>query len=329
MVRPAIATVTSVRPWERELAEAARRSGLVRLVARCTDPDQLHAVAPMSDAVFIGSGTPWLTVEGVRALAATTTVVAIVSGPSDPMVRLFRAAGVSEVIPESAPVMTALTAAISAPRVECPQRLTPTITVTGARGAPGRTEVALALGWALGPATLVAELDVDAPSLGLRAGIPPRPPTAATLDAAASSPAAFGPISLFAPPVAAGPLRSSIVANIVEAARPRYDWLVLDTGPDPAHIRGEPIVVCDPSPVGIVRCATLLAAWTAAPPLLVVNRSDEGTDLILVRRATGLDPIALLPRCATPHPGEPPPIEMVDALAPAVQRLRSTRGSTA
>jgi hypothetical protein len=329
VVRPAIATVTSIRPWERELAETARRSGLVRLVARCSDPDQLHAVAPMSDAVFIGSETPWLTVEGVRALAATTTVVAIVSGPSDPMVRLFRAAGVSELIQESAPAMTVLTVAVSAPRVECPQPLTPTITVTGARGAPGRTEVALALGWALGPATLVAELDLDAPSLGLRAGIPPRPPPAATPNAAASPIAAFGPISLFAPPVAAGPLRSSVVATIVEAARPRYDWLVLDAGPDPARIRGEPVVVCDPSPVGIVRCAALLAAWTAAPPLLVVNRTDEDTDVFLVRRATGLDPIALLPRCATPNSGEPPPIAMVDALAPAVHRLRSAHGSAA
>ena len=329
MVRPAIATVTSIRPWERELADAARRSGLVRLVARCTDSDQLHAVASMSDAVFIGSGTPWLTVEGVRALAVATTVVAIVSGPSDPMVRLFRAAGVSEVIPESAPAMTVLTVAISAPRVGSPPPLTPTITVTGARGAPGRTEVALALGWALGPATLVAELDVDAPSLGLRAGIPPLPPTIATPDAATSSLVDFGPISIFAPPVAGGPLRSSIVANIVEAARPRFDWLVLDAGPDPARIRGEPIVVCDPSPVGIVRCATLLAAWTAAPPLLVVNRADQSTDLILVRRATGLDPIALLPRCTTPHSGEPPPIAMVDALAPAAHRLRSARGSAA
>jgi hypothetical protein len=276
----------------------------------------------MSDAVFIGSETPWLTVDCVRSLAAATAVVGVVSGPADPMVRLFHAAGVAELLPDSAPPMAAITAAISLGDRGLEPPTTPTVTVTGARGAPGRTEIALALGWALGHGTLVAELDFGAPSLGLRAGIAPRPESAGPV-------AEFGPVSLLLPPVGGGPLSSSITARVIEAASTRYQRLILDSGPSADRLRGETVVVCDPTPVGIVRCASLLAGWTSAPPLLIVNRADGCTDLALVRHATGLEPAAVVPRSAVPHPGEPPPFEIVGALETVTDRLRSPQDSAA
>ncbi len=326
-MRPSIATVTSQRGWERRLTELARTTGLVRVVGRCSEPEELDAIASFVDVVYIGSETPWLTVDGIRALTRSTTVIGVVSGPNDPMTRVFRAGGASELIPDTAPSMVAIGAAVAAPRRTVPSDSARWITVTGARGAPGRTEIALALAWTLGPRTLLAELDTAAPSLGVRTALPPpiRLP-----DPSHESPRplpAFGPTSLFVPPMTAGPMSTAVISRVLDAARSGHDRIVLDVGPCAPPRHGDGLVVCDPSPVGVVRCAALLQAWLGPPPALVVNRVDREADIGLIRRATGLEPAALVPLCEPPRPGEPPPAEMVAALEGAMGP--STRGSAA
>lgn len=326
-MRPAIATVTSSRGWERRLTELARTTGLVRLVGRYSEPEQLHAVASTVDVVYLGSEVPWLTVEGVRALVRSTTVIGIVSGPSDPMSRVFRAAGVSELILDTAPAMVAISAALSALRRSAVAEGARTITVTGARGAPGRTEIALALAWSLGPPTLLAELDADGPSLGVRTAIPPPVHVPDPANTSSSPLPTFGPVTLFVPPLTRGPLSAAVVARVLDTARATHDRVVLDVGPCAPPYDGDALVVCDSSPVGIVRCAALLQSWLGPEPALVVNRVDDDLDLGLIRRATGLEPVALVPRCTPPAPGEPPAPEMLTALEEAAGL--DTRGTAA
>ena len=56
VVRPAVATVLSPRPWEGRIVQAAADSGLVRLTTRAFNPGEIQGVA----AVVVGSEAPWL-----------------------------------------------------------------------------------------------------------------------------------------------------------------------------------------------------------------------------------------------------------------------------
>lgn len=51
-----MATVLSPRLWEARLVAAAVETGLVRLVARCYNPQDV----PTVDAIVVGSETPWI-----------------------------------------------------------------------------------------------------------------------------------------------------------------------------------------------------------------------------------------------------------------------------
>ena len=117
------------------------------------------------------------------------------------------------------------------------------------------------------------------------------------------------------------------MARVLDTARATHDRVVLDVGPCAPPYDGDALVVCDSSPVGIVRCAALLQSWLGPEPALVVNRVDDDLDLGLIRRATGLEPVALVPRCTPPAPGEPPAPEMLTALEEAAGL--DTRGTAA
>lgn len=313
-MRPVIATVTTARPWERHLVQAIRATGLARIGARCVDADHLLSVASRVDAVFLGSDAPWISGDGIRALTQLTTVIGVVIDDRDPMRRVLVEGGAMEILTEDVSPMLAITAAIGALDQCSTEPTSTTVAVTGARGAPGRSEVALALAWCHGSGALLAELDGDAPSLGLRTGLAPADATRDPAVVATTGFPRFGSVSIFAPPVGGGPLSPSIATRVLDAARATHDVIVVDAGPGAETPADTSIVVCDPSPVGVVRCARLLDRWMSHAPLLVVNRADDETDLATIRRATGLEPAAVVPASIPPIPGEPPPPAMCSAL---------------
>jgi hypothetical protein len=174
-----------------------------------------------------------------------------------------------------------------------------------------------------GPKTLLAELDQEAPGIGIRCGLPPQATSANDLIQAVP----FEHVSVFTPPLRGGPLSQAIVAQLLDAARSTHETIVLDVGPNHQPLAGDVIVVCDPSPTGIVRCARFLEVWRGPQPHLVVNRAPHDVDVRLVRRATGLEPAALIPNSRPPHPGEAPPSALVRGLEPLTEILYRKRPS--
>ncbi len=290
----------TVRPWEPELVDAARTSGLARIVGRCADTESLDRAAALSDAVFIGTDTPWLTKERIESLLQHSHVIGVVEGDRDPLARVLGLAGAT-VVDESLPARRMLAAALAGGRFET-GGLGHTITVTGPRGAPGRSEIALALAWMSPSQVLLVEADTEAPGLGLRCALPP--PGSASTGLQIES---LGHVSVLPLPLRDGPLSGSMLQQTIESARSFHQTVILDAGPNRRTIVGDPVVVCDPSPTGIVRCAKLLATWSGPEPTLVVNRASPETDIELIRRATGLEPSAIVPECHRPEPGAPPP----------------------
>lgn len=224
------------------------------------------------------------------------------------------------------------------------------VAVTGPRGAPGRTEVALALGsaWAGREAkTAVVDLDLEAPGLALRAGVSPRPDLA---DAAAAL-AETGrlPAGTLRPVartrVVAGshrPVRPAAARLVAEAVLCTVPVVIVDTGPagpdDPLLARADRIVVVlEGSPAGIVRATELLSAWHLRRPEVVVNRvrpADRVDVVGAVRRWTGLEPSAVVPERAavrmTARRTGPPDPSLVRALGgllarPTPRRLHPCR----
>lgn len=291
-MRPAIATVIG-GGWEAGLVEHLRSSGSARLIGRCSDPAALAAVAVRSDAVFLGSEAPWLGTADLRGLTAATRVIGVASDA--PGATLLRHAGVPEVIDDDTPPsgMIAIVAAMSG------RRRGRVIEVTGPRGAPGRSEVALALATSAarsGSAALL-ELDVDAPWLGLRMGLAPD---------ARPQPAVGRPV-LVPAPIALGDLGSDVARGLIAGTAAAHGLTVIDGGPASGWHRSvdvdDIVVVGEATGVGIVRLARLCADWTGPVPILVINRHRPDQDLGAVRRATGLDPMVVLPELATLDPG--------------------------
>ncbi|MFQ5949054.1 MAG: CpaE family protein, partial [Acidimicrobiia bacterium] len=188
------------------------------------------------------------------------------------------------------------------------------VAVAGPRGAPGRTEVALALAWqwATNRPTLLIDLDLEAPAIAIRLGRPPRPDISDVADAVhangrlpTDAVQQVGRLNLIVGSHRAEEpaLRPMLVDDVVEAALGSYELVVLDLGPRPADDgllkqSDHAVVVAEASPNGLVRAARLTAEWSGPPPALVLNRipNVDRTDVIrAARRWTGLDPIALVP----------------------------------
>ncbi len=184
--------------------------------------------------------------------------------------------------------------------------------MTGPRGAPGRTEVALGLAWCMAGDGPVALIDADrhAPALAVRLGIPPRPDVADAVDHIFSNGVESTPDThrlgrLRVLPGAHRPgepaLRSETVFDVVEALRGEAA-VVVDLGPFPEggetlKASTEAWMVIDASPIGVVRAATALAEWAGPPPRIALNRvrARSGDDTLrAVRRWTGLEPAAVI-----------------------------------
>lgn len=296
-----IATVIS--SWEPRFVRAARSSGTLHVAARCTSARELAPHLSGVDAVIVGADVPWLDGAAVRFWhRAGVSVIGIGANRGereildklgcdavfDPGVDPIRVLGVSPQ-PERAGGML--------------------VWVGGPRGAPGRTEVALGLAWAASGEgrVLLVEADGDAPSLGLRLGMPPT---------SGLEPVEVGPIDTVIPPPAWGPLAEHVLDRVFLAAACNYDLVVVDAGTEP--MPGNGVVVVQPTAVGLVRAARLLSRHRR-PPGLVANRVASQDELRAVRAATGLEPDAVIgvlePPTGRPHP------QAVAALLPLAQSL--------
>lgn len=334
-MRPGIVTVLTAAPWERELVATARMAGLARVVGRARTAFDVDRTLDRADAVVVGAETGWLSAALLRRWQSMGVAVVGVVTPGDrPGEDLLRAGDVSAVVDHDEPAMRLLTAIVSvAPQPRPDPPAAALATVVGPRGAPGRSEVALALAWLLSGRrrTLLAETDSDAPGLGLRLGMAPGPGIDGA-DPALGRPAWYrrhDPIELLTVPAPAGPLSSSLVARIVESARQEFGAVVVDAGPaairSTDHDPGTPVLVIEPSPAGLYRAGRMVAEWCWPEPLVVANRLPRGKcaeDAIRhIRAATGLEPLATISQLAPPRPGEPPPTVMIRALDPVVAFL--------
>jgi hypothetical protein len=325
-MRPVVATVVTAARWEADLVELSRRSAAFRIARRCRSVADIDLVADRIDALVIGSETPWLCAPlldrlGTRGIA----VIGVVHRADRAGRRMLESGGVAEIVDETDAPGRLLSAILAAPATTSGTTVAPAITVTGPRGAPGRSEIALALAWntATRRRTILIELDEEAPGLGLRLGLGPDP-------GIAPRPRSVGPLELLTLPPRRGPLSASLASRLIETARSEFEAVVIDAGPS-AHTPvgfaiGRGLLVIEPSPVGLVRAGLLVSTWTGPTPLVVANRVPGGPDrdaaIRLTRAATGLEPVAAIPHLDidgwAPHP-------VMDALLEPV--VRSVFGS--
>jgi MinD-like ATPase involved in chromosome partitioning or flagellar assembly len=310
-----VATVLSAREWEARLVAAARSSATVRLVLRAFLPTEVSDQADNLDVVVVGSETPWATTARLISWRRHGIRVVGVHPTGDrPAAERLRAAAADLVLPDdlSAEAMLREIRLIE-PAATRTEGTAPLLAVTGARGAPGRTEVAVAMAWSASgvvPTTLI-DADLDAPGVAIRLGIPPRPDLADAVEAVhgagtLSTPLLhqIGRLAVLAGSHRPGepPLRPELVFDVVDAARTRGP-VVVDTGPWPANqeiikAATDAVIVADGSPTGIVRAAGVTSEWTGPPPRLVVNRVHpmHRADIeVAIRKWTGLEPHAWIP----------------------------------
>lgn len=314
-----VATVLSAREWESRLVAAARTSATVRLVLRAFLPGEVSEQTDSLDVVVVGSETPWATTARLTAWRRDGLRVVGVHPVGDrPAADRLRAAEVDLVLPDDLGAEGMLREIrLIEPAAHRAEGTAPLVVVTGPRGAPGRTEVALALAWNSSgrvPTTLI-DADLDAPAIAIRLGIPPRPDLADAVDSvhgSGSLPAAalhdIGRLAVLPGSHRPGepPLRPEPIFDVVDAARYSRK-VIVDLGPWPANpettkAATAAVIVAEGSPLGIVRAAAVAAEWTGPPPRLVLNRvrpADRAEVITAIRRWTGLDPVAVIP----PIPG--------------------------
>ncbi len=316
-MNPRVVTVLSAREWEPGLVAAARDTAAVRLVLRAYQPDDIDRQRSDIDVVVAGAETSWVTPAQVGAWRRSgLRVVGIYPAGDAPGRSLLEAGGAHEILPDDTPPAAILQAirflrpGLDTAAVD-PQGCV--VAVTGPRGAPGRTEVALTLAWRWGRRNRVVLIDADleAPALAVRLGRPPRPDLTDVADAVratGSIPAEavqrVGPLHVVVGSHRPGelPLRASLAEDVVEAAAAGYPIVVLDLGPTAPDDRllkraDRAVLVCDGSPTGLVRAARATADWAGPLPTLVVNRVDRRSrhDVVAAaRKWTGLDPLALV-----------------------------------
>jgi Mrp family chromosome partitioning ATPase len=331
-VIPRLATVLSAREWESALVALARETAEARVVLRVHRPEDLEDEASRIDVVVAGTETPWLTPARIsRWRRLGMRVIGVYPAGDGPARARLLCAGVEELFSDTAPAAAMLRSIrlIGVTRIEA-QKTSTVIAVSGPRGAPGRTETALAIAWAaakLGPALLL-DMDLEAPSLAIRTGRNPRPDVTDAYEAVAHdgrlppwATQRFGPLA-----VIVGShrrtgelLASCAAADLVEAARAASTTIIVDAGPGPAasgmvRSADHTVLVAGGSPDGLVRAAHLIGDWTGPTPLLLLNRvppGDKAGLLVAARHCLGLEPAVVVAehpeiatttcRAATPH----------------------------
>jgi len=312
-----VATVLSARDWEPGLVSYARETAELRIVLRAFQPHEIEEHAEDIDVVVAGGEVSWVTPVQIAAWQrAGLGVLGIHPQEDGPAAMMLSTAGVDELLPDTADVRTIVTAIrfISPSSVSMDRSGTGSvISVIGSRGAPGTTEIAVALAWESGgrSSTLLVDLDMTAPSIAIRLGLPPRPDITDAADhvrmAGAIADQALhrvGPISVITGShrIGEAPLRPAMIDDVIDAAVVAFDRVIVDLGTaeadDQVLKRSEvAVLVVDASAVGVVRAAQLVAAWSGPPPTVVLNRvapHDQGNVVSATREWTGIEPSAVI-----------------------------------
>ena len=312
-----VATVLSAREWEPDLVAYAREHAALRIVLRAFQPDEIATRRDEIDVVVAGAETAWVT----PSLLATwrrhgLTIVGIYPVGDRPGADLLAAGGADEILADNASsesIVSAIRHLTFAAGVRMEQGSGRVVAVLGPRGAPGSTEVAVAV--AMNQAgrsrSVLVDLDLAAPALAIRLGLAPRPDVTDAADAVRSEGQVpervlrhTGKLDIIVGSHRPGepPLRDAMAEDVVEALIATHDHVYLDLGAVTADSllvkrADDAVVVIDGSAVGIVRAAQLTAAWAGPPPLLVINRvaaKNRAQVVEAVRHWTGLDPVAVL-----------------------------------
>jgi MinD-like ATPase involved in chromosome partitioning or flagellar assembly len=312
-----VATVLSAREWEPGLVAHARDTATLRVVLRAYQPSDIEARAGEIDVVVAGGEVTWVTPRQVSTWRRLGFGVIGVHPAGDvPAAELLVRGGANEVVPDTIDTV-ALVQAIRfvAPAadqivVEGRGRVT---AVTGSRGAPGCTEVALAYASvsAKSEPTLLIDADLAAPALAIRLGLPPRPDLTDAADGVRENGCIsseclhrVGSLSVITGShrPAEARLRDTLISGVIDAGRAQFDHVVLDIGigDDRASLvegADEALLVVDASAVGVVRAAQITSEWLGPQPTLVLNRVDPHDRAQVVdatRRWTGLEPAAVV-----------------------------------
>jgi hypothetical protein len=318
----------------------ARSTGLVRLVARAYEPVDLDFREGELDVIVAGAETAWVTPAVIKSWRSRGFGVLGLHPPNDqPAHRLLTVGGADEVLPDTTPPERILNIVRTMRRPAYTPGVSPTmIAVTGGRGAPGISEVALGLAWGLARQrpTLLIDLDRQGPSLSVRLGVTPSPDVAYAADQVICSgvlPAEVRRIGLLSllsgPPVnRAGPLSAALINEVVRAAEGSFERIVVDLGvsepDDPLLYRAASrILTCEATPKGLVRATAIVETWAAPLPVLVLNRvpPDGREDAVrAARNWLGLEPEVLVPHLIEVHnaarTASPPSPELVKLLEP-------------
>jgi MinD-like ATPase involved in chromosome partitioning or flagellar assembly len=294
-----------------------RESAAARLVLRAYQPLDLEDRRDEIDVVVAGAETSWVTSAAVASWRrGGLRVVGVYPAADAPARRILETGGADEVVVETLPPeakIAAIRAVAADGATEEPAKTGIFVAVTGSRGAPGRTEVALALAWNLRGhlKTLVLDADLEAPSLAIRLGIPARPDLADAADSCRVS----GELSADVVHERDGlsfvvgshrpgepPLRQPLLDDVLDAALGRFDIVVADLGPQGGDVEllkraDAAVLVASGDAVGIVRAARTAEEWAGPPPALVLNRVNGRSareSTAAARQWLGLDPVAVI-----------------------------------
>jgi MinD-like ATPase involved in chromosome partitioning or flagellar assembly len=309
---PRIATVLSAREWESGLVASAHDTARVRLVARIYQPDDVRDIDGAIDAIVVGAETPWLTTSIIHSWTGQGIVVVGMYPIGDPVAPgQLAAMGVDVIIEDTEePEVILHRLRIALPDTLVSPVAVGSITViTGPRGAPGITEVSVALATlsARRRETILVDLDQTDPAIAIRLNLRPEPTIEDAIDlihAGQPISSAIQQFSEFGVIAGAGNTKylADSAAPLVEGVAAHTDHVVVDAGPNPLATitkrADEAIIVCDASAVGIVRAARFVAAWSGPQPQLVVNRvpkRDTNHVIDAVRKWTGITPGVLVP----------------------------------
>lgn len=313
-----VATVLSARDWEPNLIAHARDSASLRIVLRAYQPEDIDKRIDEIDVVVAGAETSWVTATVISGWKrAGLSVVGMAPEGDQPAFGMLELGGCDESLPDTTDtnaLIQAVRFVVPAERPESVRRSGKVVAVVGPRGAPGRSEVAVAFSYhcaAAARSTVLVDLDVEAPGIAIRLGLPPRPDIldaanavrsdsvelpdtchqAGSLDIITGSHRRDGSL-----------LRPGEAEAVVREATSVWDVIVLDVGPaadlgvwstEPDHL----ILVVEGSAVGLVRAAELVDQWVGPAPALVLNRVDRRRSREVTkaaRRWTGLDPVVVI-----------------------------------
>lgn len=334
---PKVATILSAREWEPDLVAAAQSSARVRLVGRIYRPDEIASMD--LDVVVVGAETSWVSPARIRAWRrAGIRVVGVYPHGDHPARKLLRDSGADEILADNTPPEVILRHIRAMPTIRPqPGGQGKLVVIGGARGAPGRTEIAvsLAAAWGSDSRLLLVDLDQDAPAIAIRLGLAPRPDIVDLVDATRTTGRiesadwpTFGPITVVPGSHRSNSERLSVgrLDEFLDVALTSFEVVVVDTPPqigemEPIFKRAHhAVLVSEASVSGLVRAARMVADWAGPPPALVLNRHTGPADesIRAARKWTGLDPAAVVkehPRIrASARNARPPDRILVKAL---------------